>query len=143
VDGNGTAAVGSNYSWIDTDVINGRTYEYELVSVEVGGSRHSLVSESVTPSATSGLVAEYALHQNFPNPFNPETSIAFALAEAGDISLKVYNLTGQVIATVASGSHDAGRHVVNFDGSSLSAGVYFYALETGNFSAARKLVLLK
>ena len=75
------SATGSNYNWTDVTVVNGTTYSYELVLVNLDGSRENIATESATPTLGSGVVNEFALHQNYPNPFNPENSIAFSLPE--------------------------------------------------------------
>ncbi|WP_456425519.1 FG-GAP-like repeat-containing protein [Rhodocaloribacter sp.] len=93
--------------------------------------------------AGAGLPAAYALDQNYPNPFNPSTSIVFALPEAGRVSLRVFNLLGQEVATLADGFREAGRYRVSFDASELSAGLYLYVLETADFKATRRMMLLK
>jgi hypothetical protein len=87
--------------------------------------------------------ARYALEQNYPNPFNPTTVIEFRLPAAGNVSLKVYNVLGQVVQTLAEGMHPAGSYSVRFDGQSLSSGVYFYRLQTGSFVQVHKMMLLK
>ncbi|MBU1921218.1 T9SS type A sorting domain-containing protein [bacterium] len=137
------AVTGSSYSWVDNSVQNGHSYSYELFSVDFDGTRAFLSTASATPSANTGMVTEYALHQNYPNPFNPETQIAFDLVESQFVTLKVLNLLGQEVATVASGEFNAGRHTVNFNGADLTSGVYLYTLTMDNFSATKKLVLLK
>ncbi|MBU0692742.1 T9SS type A sorting domain-containing protein, partial [bacterium] len=86
---------------------------------------------------------EYALHQNYPNPFNPETNISFDLAEAGAIKLTVFNPLGQTVATLVNGTMASGRHTIAFDGTNLTSGLYYYRLEAGDFSAIRKMVLMK
>jgi len=85
----------------------------------------------------------YSLDQNYPNPFNPSTNISFTLPATSTISLKVYNVLGQEVATVASGTYSAGVHTVTFDASKLSTGVYFYKLEAGSFVTVKKMMLLK
>ncbi len=134
---------GSAYNWVDNSVQNGQVYTYELYSVNTNGSRVVLDETNAAPTFSSGTVSEYALYQNYPNPFNPETQIAFDLVESQFVTLRVTNLLGQEVAKVASGEFNAGRHVVNFNGSDLTSGVYLYTLTAGDFSAAKKLVLLK
>jgi hypothetical protein len=90
-----------------------------------------------------GMPAAYALAQNFPNPFNPVTQISFDLPHAGQTTLKVYDLLGREVATLLSRSLTAGNHQVNFNGGSLASGLYFYRIESGSFSATKKMVLLK
>ena len=85
----------------------------------------------------------FALKQNYPNPFNPSTQISFNLEKAGFTSLTVYNVLGQKIATLLSKELSAGSHVVNFDASKLSTGVYIYKLQSGRNTAVKKMMLLK
>lgn len=85
----------------------------------------------------------YSLDENYPNPFNPVTSIGFNLAEPGMTTLSVFNLQGQLVATLIERPLPAGSHRVQFDGSSLSSGLYFYTLNAGEFTATRKMVLIK
>lgn len=92
---------------------------------------------------TEQLPTEYSLSQNCPNPFNPITEISFAVPEATDVTLEVYNVLGQKIATLVDGRRDAGYHTVNWDGSSVASGVYLYRIEAGDFVESRKMVLLK
>ncbi len=88
------------------------------------------------------------LEQNYPNPFNPVTSISFNLKEAGDVDLSVYNLLGQKITTLKSGSMNAGRHTIiwhgeDSDNKPVPSGVYFYKLAKGSYTKTRKMLLLK
>jgi hypothetical protein len=86
---------------------------------------------------------EYILYPAFPNPFNPSAQIVFALPKASEVSLRVFNLLGQEVATLAVGLRPAGTHAVTFDGSGLPTGIYFYHLDSGDFIQTRKMVLLK
>ena len=89
---------------------------------------------------------EYVLEQNFPNPFNPTTSIVFSLPEETEVTLKVYSILGQEIATLISNKYlDAGEHEITFDASNLSSGVYFYRMNFGDgtYSTMKKMLLLK
>jgi PKD repeat protein len=89
------------------------------------------------------LPTEFGLSQNHPNPFNPTTEVAFNLPQASAIMLEVYNVVGQRIAVLASGMYPAGDHVVTWDAAAHSSGVYFYRLTAGEYTATRKMVLLK
>lgn len=89
------------------------------------------------------LPAEMLLHQNYPNPFNPMTNIQFDLAKAGSVKLAVYDVTGRQVATLLDEAMSAGAHVVTFDGSSFTTGVYFARLESGGESMTKKMILLK
>lgn len=139
----GNSASGFDYSWVDANVENGSSYSYSLVAVDVNGAQEVLASESATPRAESGVVTNYALHQNYPNPFNPTTTIRYDLLEAGQTTLKVYNVQGREVATLVNGVQSAGTHHVTFEASGLPSGVYMYRLEANGFSAENKMLLLK
>jgi hypothetical protein len=90
-----------------------------------------------------GVPLVYSLGQNYPNPFNPSTVIRFEIPKQANVELKVYNLLGQVVATLVNGDMKAGRHEATFDASRLSSGVYFYKLIAGSFVDTKKMLLLK
>jgi hypothetical protein len=85
----------------------------------------------------------FALHQNYPNPFNPTTTIRFSIPRSAEVSLRIFNLLGEEVATLVSGNRDAGTHVVEWDATGQPSGVYFYRLSTNDFVQTRKLVLLR
>ncbi|MFA5834340.1 MAG: T9SS type A sorting domain-containing protein [Bacteroidota bacterium] len=87
--------------------------------------------------------AVYSLDQNYPNPFNPSTTINYVLPMSGNVTLKVYNLIGQEVATLVNDYQQAGGYNVKFDASKLSSGVYFYSLNAGNYTQVKKMMLLK
>jgi len=88
------------------------------------------------------LPTEFALNQNYPNPFNPVTTIELALPSASDWTIAIFNVSGQKVAEY-SGHNEAGIVTVNWDASNLASGLYFYKANAGNFSATKKMVLLK
>lgn len=87
--------------------------------------------------------ASYILGQNYPNPFNPSTQIAFTLPANRFVTLKIYNVIGQEIATVVSGEQSAGSHTVVWNAANVSGGVYFYRLQAGSFAAVKRMILVK
>jgi len=94
------------------------------------------------------IPGEFALHPNFPNPFNPTTMIAYDLPDASDVQLDIYDLMGRNINTVINQNQSAGRHFVTWNandylGNQVSAGVYLYRLQAGNMIFTRKMVLMK
>ena len=89
------------------------------------------------------LLSGYLLTQNYPNPFNPVTKIIYSLPKQDFVTLKVYDMLGKVIATLVNEEKSAGIYEVEFDGSNLSSGVYFYEIQAGNFFETKKLMLLK
>ena len=86
---------------------------------------------------------EFALEQNYLNPFNPATTIRFSTESAGFVTLRVYNILGQEVATLVKGNMEAGSHVTTFDAKELASGVYYYRLQTGSDFKARKMMLLR
>lgn len=98
---------------------------------------------SVTEKKTEVMPSAYSLDQNYPNPFNPSTTIGFSLPHSGNVTLKVYNLVGQEVATLSNGYKTAGQYNVSFNASHLSSGVYFYRLEAGSYNVVKKMLLVK
>ncbi|MBU1638117.1 T9SS type A sorting domain-containing protein [bacterium] len=94
-------------------------------------------------SPLPALPTSVKLLANYPNPFNPETTIRFELNETQEIELAVYNTSGQLVRTLVAGLYEAGGHAIQFDGTELPSGVYFYSLKWNGGSSARKMVLLK
>lgn len=87
--------------------------------------------------------SSFTLKQNYPNPFNPSTTISFVLAASVNAKLTIYSSAGKEVATIVNKVLEAGSHSYNFDGGSLSSGIYFYKLEAGSFMMTRKMMLVK
>jgi hypothetical protein len=97
----------------------------------------------ISPPSLSKLPSNYSLDQNYPNPFNPTTNIRYSLAEASQVSLRVFNLLGQNLSTLVDEFQDKGSRSVSFDGNTLPSGVYFYRLQAGNFVDVKKMLLMR
>jgi hypothetical protein len=107
-----------------------------VVSVE-----DEINSENILPDA-------YVLEQNYPNPFNPETRIRYAIPEPGLVTLRIYRIDGQLVRTLQDANQSPGRYEKVWDGNNefgnkVSSGVYFYRMQSNNFSQVRKMILLK
>lgn len=89
------------------------------------------------------IPSKYALNQNYPNPFNPTTNISYMIPKSSQVSLKVYDIKGQLISTLYEGTQNAGIYLTQFDGSKLASGVYFYKLEAGDYKEVRKMTMIK
>lgn len=86
---------------------------------------------------------EYRLEQNYPNPFNPMTNISFEIAKAEHVTVKVFDITGKEILTLLDSYLERGNHEISWNAVSFSSGIYFYKLETGEFTSTRKMMLVK
>jgi hypothetical protein len=117
----------------------------------IAGAYHSSVAELTSSYTITGVEKKsgaslpmiFALNQNYPNPFNPSTIISFQIPAANHVSLKVYDMLGREVTTLVDEMQTAGSHSVAFNASRYASGVYFYRLQAGSYTAAKKLVLLK
>ena len=143
VNGNGTTTQSQVYTYTDRSVNIG-SYSYRLKQVDFNGTfEYSGVVEVDVPAP-----AVFALDQNYPNPFNPSTMISFRLAVDSKVSMTVFNVLGQEVASLLNGNLAAGSHQVTFDATSLNTGVYMYRIEAAgidgtNFVDVKKMILTK
>lgn len=137
----------SETAYVDATVEIGKTYYYRLSTFDFAGneSQYSPELPAVITSVDDGFAipTAFALHQNFPNPFNPVTRIRFDVATAGQVQLVVFNSLGQEVATLVDEYLSPQVYVVTFDATSLQSGVYFYRLITNEQTFTKKLILLK
>jgi len=106
-----------------------------------------LVKVNLDPTGIEPLTTEiptqYVLNQNFPNPFNPVTRIRFGLPKAGNVTIEIYNILGQKVETILNEFKPAGYHIISYDGSRLSSGIYFYRIQMNEFDQIKKMMLIK
>lgn len=118
-----------------------------LGPITICGAKRLLVSaETMTAvdSETNGaLPTRFALEQNYPNPFNPSTAIFYAVVKSGQVKLQVFNQLGQRVATLVNEHQVAGIYKIDFNAKELPSGLYFYRIETGDFSKTIKMILMK
>ncbi|PID55768.1 MAG: hypothetical protein CR986_10630 [Ignavibacteriae bacterium] len=89
------------------------------------------------------VITDYSLAQNYPNPFNPVTTINYKIPNNGIVSLKVYDVLGEEVATLVNEYKTTGSYNVKFDGSNLTSGIYIYTIKAGDFKDTKKLMLMK
>ncbi|MEE2992485.1 MAG: T9SS type A sorting domain-containing protein, partial [Gemmatimonadota bacterium] len=143
------AATEAEYVFQDRDVTINVTYYYqvEAINQDEASQRFGPITVKVSPPNS------FTLDQNFPNPFNPVTSIRYELAVAGQVQLMVYNLLGQQVVTLVESRQQAGFHTVTWNGlnsshRSVASGVYFYRIvvtgdDKNTFTSSKKMLLLK
>ena len=101
---------------------------------------------AVNPTAVredGQIISEFKLAQNYPNPFNPSTKIAYSLVTGGNVTLKVYDVSGKEVSSLVNQYQSAGEHSINFNASKLNSGVYFYSISCGTYKETKKMVLMK
>jgi hypothetical protein len=139
VKGNGTSNVKQSYSFSENVTESGR-YAYRLKQIDNDGAfKYSQEAE-----VTIEVPKVFTLNQNYPNPFNPTTTISFTLAQDGITVLRIFDILGREVATLANGDMKAGvvQHVT-FDASRLSSGIYFSCLENNGQRQIKKITLMK
>jgi len=147
VPGFGTTTESKSYSFTDENVISG-FYKYRLKQIDFDGSFQYSSEIEVEVDFTP---KEFVLYQNYPNPFNPSTTIKFTVPsviasgakQSQLVTLKVYDILGNEIATLVNEEKQPGVYEVEFDGSLLASGMYVYKLQAGTFIQTKKMILLK
>ena len=139
VNGSGNSSKSKDYSFTERNLQPGKYY-YRLKQIDKDGG--FAYSNTIEVDVTSEIT-EFALQQNYPNPWNPTTTINYSIAKEGNVKLTVYNAIGSKLATIVNEYKLAGNYSVQFNGSNLASGIYLYRLESGNYSAAKKFTLLK
>jgi hypothetical protein len=98
---------------------------------------------SINSNLNNGIATQFELAQNYPNPFNPRTTITFAIPQKEIVTIKVFNIVGQEVATLVNRQYDSGVHKVNFNAGRLGSGIYFYTISAGEFNQTRRMTLIK
>jgi hypothetical protein len=133
--------LGLTYRWESNDQT---AYQYILKGAIIKGVVYGDTSSVVGIIDKAPVQPkEFVLSQNYPNPFNPSTTIKYSLPKAGTVKLTVYNAIGSKVSTLIDEYKGAGNYSVQFNGYNLASGIYLYRLESGDFSAVKKFILLK
>ncbi len=141
VNGKGTTTDINNYSFVDENILAGKTF-YRLKQLDFDGS----FTYSNEAEVDASVPVIFSLEQNYPNPFNPSTVISYQLPVNSYVTLKVYDLLGNEVATLVNGQKPAGKYEVEFSAGqnlSLSSGVYFYTIKAGDYISSKKMLLIK
>lgn len=123
--------------------------QQEISAAVTGSITNPLSNSVIRPGAVLGVGStppvpkEFALNQNFPNPFNPSTVIRYDLPRGANVTLEIFNSAGQRVALLVDAAQDAGTHEVTFDAHSLASGAYFYRLQAGEYHETKKMLLVK
>jgi hypothetical protein len=127
----------------ETDIDGNSRPDPDGSNPDMGAWESPLPPTEVINLPVTEIPQSYFLAQNYPNPFNPSTTIEFALPRSAFVTLKVYNLLGEAVATLVTEQREAGTHKLNWDARGLTSGVYLYRLEAGEFVQSKKLVLMR
>ncbi|MBK7267882.1 MAG: choice-of-anchor J domain-containing protein [Ignavibacteriales bacterium] len=143
VSGNGTTTQAKEYAFIDAGLASGK-YSYRLKQVDFDGTSEYSNAIEVDVNVPS----EYSLTQNFPNPFNPSTSIQFALKSDAKVTLRLFDALGQEVRTILNDNYATGNYKIDFNATGLNSGVYFYTIDASGvdgskFTATKKMILMK
>ncbi|MCF8262747.1 MAG: T9SS type A sorting domain-containing protein [Melioribacteraceae bacterium] len=139
VEGHGTTNSPKSYSFTDVDIPNVEKVSYRLKQIDFDGK----YEYSQTVDVFIEFPEEYSLSQNFPNPFNPITTIRVALPKESHVVLNIYNILGEKVKTLANELMPAGYSNFIFDASNLNSGMYIYRVEAGDFVEVKKMILLR
>ena len=139
INGKGNSNIPVIYSFEDKKLISGN-YSYRIKQNDFNGNfEYFELGSNVTVKAPS----VYQVSQSYPNPSNPNSKIDYLLPVSGLVTLKVYDMLGKEVVTLVNENKDAGYYTVDFNGSSLASGVYYYRLSSGNFNETKKMILVK
>ncbi len=132
----------------DYQVLDWETGEFEYRSIISGRQEYSVIRFGDEDEPENNTLSTPQLHRNYPNPFNPTTTISFSLPKEEDIELTIYNIKGQKVKTLYSGIAEEGKHTMIWEGKntndkSVSSGIYFYKLRTKDKELTKKMLLLK
>ena len=138
-------------SYFDTEYTLNEVNYYRLAAVDHAGniSEYTEVVDAAVLSVDEQMIPDvYALHQNYPNPFNPTTTLRYDLPEDASVSIVIYDVMGRKVRSLVNDEQSAGYRSIRWDatndiGGAVSAGMYIYMIQAGNFTQTKKMVLLK
>ena len=139
IKGNGSSNNPHSYSFVDKSISGSNAIYYRLKQVDCNGK----FTYSNVVEVNFNTRIEYALNQNYPNPFNPVTSIQYSVKQTGFVKIELYDMLGRRVETLVNEEKQPGNYSFVFNASALASSVYFYKLESGSFTAIKKMTVLK
>jgi len=137
---------GERYGWIRFEVASDGSY-VKLIDLAYNATKDATINAGqkwpVSADENLSKPIKFELSQNFPNPFNPTTTIEYSVAKEGLINISVFNILGQKVAELINEVKSVGNYKINFNASNLTSGVYYYKLTAGNYTIAKKMQLIK
>ena len=147
IPGAGNSSQRHEYEYADKELTNGITYWYKLEDVDYSGNTELHGPVSATPMKRAAP-KEFRLYPNYPNPFNPVTTISYDLPDDGFVELSVYNMRGEKVTTLLKGNQEAGSYKMNWNGTNrkgeiVASGIYFLRIASGSYSKTSKMVFIR
>ena len=156
IKGVGDGGMPTDYQYKDVSVEAGKTYYYFLEDIDIFGEKekHKIIKVVVPPAKPAQPIPkEFRLLQNFPNPFNPDTRIPYDLAQEATVTIRIYDVKGQLVHQLDLGAQKAGSYIDkekaaywngrNQTGNAVTSGVYFYTLKAGDFQETKRMVIVR
>jgi hypothetical protein len=145
--GQGSVSHQTIYTYTDNTVTDDETYDYRIADVDYDGNKeyHSMTLMGISPAS---IPSTYVLHQNYPNPFNPVTTLSYDLPEDAMVNITIYDMVGRIVNNLVRSQQTAGYKSIQWNatnniGQPVSAGLYLYTIQAGEFRQTRKMILLK
>jgi hypothetical protein len=123
--------------YTDENLASGRRYYYRLKQIDID----KRFEYSTVVSAILGGTEGFRLEQNYPNPFRNETIVKFTLPQKANVKLSLFDMHGRLVKIIVNETKDKGTHAVNFNGVTLTSGLYYYKIQAGDFSAVKKMTI--
>ena len=147
ISGAGTSSFRHEYEYVDKNVTNDVTYWYKLEDVDYSGNTKFHGPISATP-VEKAAPSEFRLYPNYPNPFNPVTTISYDLPENGYVKLVIYNMRGEKVTTLIQGNQEVGSYQLNWDGrdhngDTVASGIYLLNIVSVNYTKTNKMIFIR
>lgn len=145
IEGAGTTTESHTYSFTDNNVVPSNTYTYILADLSYANIENRFENKALTVSAASsdGIDLNYEIKSAYPNPFNPMTTLEYILAETNNVEIDIYNMKGEKITSLVSGTQTAGNYSLSWNADNVQSGIYVLRISIGSHLETQKLLLIK